>query len=123
MAFYSLKCETELHCDASSLGFCSVLLQRQNDGKFHSIAFYSKSTSDAESKYHSFEVQILSIIYALRRFRTYLEGIAFKIVTDYNSLALTLNKINIIIQLDKYNYSIDVVAQMVIEIRLMERIH
>lgn len=32
------------------------------------------------------------MIYALRRFRTYLEGIPFKIVTDCNSLTLTLKR-------------------------------
>lgn len=45
-----------------------------------------------ESKYHSFELETLAIVYALRRFRVYLHGKRFKIVTDCNSLALTLNK-------------------------------
>lgn len=44
------------------------------------------------SRYHSFELETLAIIYALKRFRVYLQGIKFNIVTDCNSLTLTLNK-------------------------------
>lgn len=45
-----------------------------------------------ESKYHSFELETLAIIYALKRFRIYLYGLKFKIVTDCNSLTLALKK-------------------------------
>lgn len=72
LAIYSPGRETELHCDASSIGFGSVLLQRQDDKKLHPISYFSKTASSAESKYHSFELETLSIIYALRRFRPYL---------------------------------------------------
>lgn len=92
LAIYDRNRETQLHCDASSLGFGSVLLQKQDDGKFHPIAYFSKTTTPAESRYHSFELETLSIIYALRRFRIYLEGVPFKIITDCNSLTMTLNK-------------------------------
>lgn len=34
----------------------------------------------------------MAIIHALRRFRTYLQGITFNIVTDCNALVMTLNK-------------------------------
>lgn len=45
-----------------------------------------------EAKYHSFELETLAIVYALKRFRMMLEGIHSILVTDCNSLALTLNK-------------------------------
>ena len=76
--------ETELHCD--------VLLQRHDDGKFHPVSCFSKTTSPAESRYHSFELEALAIIYALRCFRVYLEGIPFKIVTDCSSLTMNCLK-------------------------------
>jgi len=84
--------ETELHCDASSHGFGSILLQKQEDGKLHPIFFYSHRTSDAESRYHSFELEMLAIVNSIKRFRIYLQGIRFKIVTDCNSITLTLAK-------------------------------
>lgn len=92
LSIYSPDDETELHCDASAKGYGAILLQRKNDNKFHPIFYFSKRTTEAESKYHSFELETLAIIEALKRFRVYLHRIPFKIVTDCNSLALTLNK-------------------------------
>lgn len=54
--------------------------------------YFSKRTADAESGYHSFELEARAVIYALRRFRVYLPGINFKIITDCNSLKMTLSK-------------------------------
>ena len=95
LAICDYKHETELHCDASSVGFGAVLMQKKDDGKSHPIFFFSKRTTETESKYHSFELETLAIIYALRRFRIYLQGRQFKIVTDCNSLTLTLNKVEL----------------------------
>lgn len=92
LAIYNPHSETELHCDASSTGFGAILLQRQNDNRLHPIFYFSKRTSDIESRYHSFELETLSIIYALRRFRIYLLGIKFKIITDCQAFSLTLQK-------------------------------
>ena len=39
---------------------------------------------------HSYELETLSIIYALKRFHAYVHGIPLKIVTDCNSLVETL---------------------------------
>lgn len=92
LGIYNPKDETELHTDASAVGFGAVLLQRKNDKKLHPIFYFSKRTTETESKYHSFELETLAIIYALKRFRIYLYGIKFKIVTDCNALKLTLEK-------------------------------
>jgi len=92
LAIFDPKDYTELHCDASALGYGAILLQRKTDGRMHPIFYFSKRTTEAEAKYHSFELETLAIIYALRRFRIYLHGKHFKIITDCNSLALTLNK-------------------------------
>ncbi|KAK9739910.1 Retroviral aspartyl protease [Popillia japonica] len=53
LAIYSPIAETELHCDASVSGFGAVLVQKQADSKFHPIAYFSKRTTDVESRYHS----------------------------------------------------------------------
>lgn len=95
LAIYNPKAETELHCDASAAGFGAILMQKQGDGKFHPVMYFSRATTAAEMRYHSFELETLSIIYALRRFKVYLEGISFKIITDCNSLTMTLNKRNV----------------------------
>lgn len=114
LAIYSPKDETELHCDASALGYGAILLQRKADSKFHPVFYFSKRTTDAESRYHSFELETLAIVNALKRFRVYLEGIPFKIVTDCNSLTLTLHKKQINpriarwgLELENFNYKIE----------------
>lgn len=114
LCLYPPSLETELHCDASQLGFGSVLVQKQNfDNKFHPIFYFSKRTTDYETRYHSYELECLAIIYALKRFHIYLQGIPFTIVTDCDSLRLTLNKKDICprimrwaLYLQDYNYTI-----------------
>lgn len=92
LAIYSPFTETQLHTDACSLGFGAVVIQRQTDGKFHPVFYFSKRASETESKYHSFELEMLAVVYALQRFRIYLQGLEFTIVTDCNSLKLALAK-------------------------------
>lgn len=62
LSIYDPRSVTELHCDASSIGFGAILLQKKDDGKFHPIFYFSKRTTDCESKYHSFELETLAII-------------------------------------------------------------
>lgn len=69
LVIYDPQKQTELHCDASSSRFGAVLLQRQQDGKFHPVMYFSRVTTAAETRYHRFELETLAIIYALRRFR------------------------------------------------------
>lgn len=112
LCIYSPSAETELHCDASAVGFGSILLQKQSDGKFYPVFYFSKRTTEVESKYHSYELETLAIIYSLKRFHVYLQGISFKIVTD--CLRLTLDKRVIsprimrwCLLLQNYDYSIE----------------
>lgn len=113
LALYSPGKATELHCDASQLGFGAILLQKQEDGKFHPIAYFSQATTPEEGRYHSFELETLAIIYALRKFSIYLDGIEFKIITDCNALILTLERKSVnariarwALELSNYNCSI-----------------
>ncbi|XP_018377468.1 PREDICTED: LOW QUALITY PROTEIN: uncharacterized protein K02A2.6-like [Trachymyrmex cornetzi] len=92
LAIYSPHAETELHCDASASGFGGILLQKQNDNTWRPISFWSQRTTPTEAKYHSFELECLAVVYALKRFHVYLAGSKFKIVTDCDSFRLTLNK-------------------------------
>jgi hypothetical protein len=92
LAIYSPSAETQLHTDASSRGYGGILLQRQNDNKFHPIAFFSRKTTEAESRLHSFELEVLAVVYSVQRFRPYLFGIRFTLITDCKAMELTLNK-------------------------------
>lgn len=95
LCVYNPTAITELHTDASSHGFGAILLQRQLEGHFSPVAYFSKSTNEAEKNYYSFELETLAIVKAIERFHVYLHGIKFKIVTDCNSLVMAMKKINI----------------------------
>ncbi|XP_063994848.1 uncharacterized protein LOC135172624 [Diachasmimorpha longicaudata] len=73
LSIYNPCDETELHTDASIYGYCATLMRKKSDDKFHPVFYFSKATNSAESRYHSFELETLAIIYALRRFRIYLQ--------------------------------------------------
>lgn len=92
LAIFNRNRETELHTDASAVGFGAVLMQKQEVNAMHPVYFYSKAASADESRCHSFELETLAIVYALDRFRSYLHGIPFKVVTDCNALSLTFDK-------------------------------
>ncbi|GFW07953.1 hypothetical protein TNCV_3920851 [Trichonephila clavipes] len=65
------KCgrKTELHTDACKQGFGAILLQEAEDGKLHPVYYMSKKTNTAEAKYGSYELEVLAIINALKKFR------------------------------------------------------
>lgn len=79
----------------------------------YSIYYASGKTTDAEAKYTSYELETLAIIKALRKFRVYLLGINFKIVTDCQAFALTMNEKDLCVRvarwallLEEFSYTI-----------------
>ncbi|GFX01722.1 transposon Tf2-8 polyprotein [Trichonephila clavipes] len=82
----------ELHTDACKLGLGAVLLQQSEDGRFYPIHYMSKKTSIQEDKLCSYELEVLAVIEALKKFRNYLLGRKFRIQTDCAAFAKTLDK-------------------------------
>lgn len=83
LRIYDPNAITELHTDASLEGYDGILFQKKSDeNDFHPVYYWSSKTSDAEKKYHSYELEILAIIRALQKFRVYILGLSFKIVTN-----------------------------------------
>ncbi|KAL0870576.1 hypothetical protein ABMA27_005541 [Loxostege sticticalis] len=92
LALYDPTAETQIHTDASKHGVGGVLLQRQADSNFKPIAYYSRQTSPEESHFSSYELETLAVIASLMKFRPYVLGLNFTIVTDCNSLRATFQK-------------------------------
>ena len=93
---YNPSFETELHTDASSIGYGGCLLQKHPlDGKMHPVFFLSFKTSEAESKLASFELEVLAIVKCLEKLRIYLLGIKFKIYTDCKAFYYTMKTKNL----------------------------
>lgn len=105
---------TEVHTDASSIGYGAVLLQVHPDSKKHVVAYFSRSTQGAESNYHSYELETLAVVKALKNFRHYLVGLKFVVVTDCNALKSTERKKDLLPRvarwwtyLQDFNFSIE----------------
>lgn len=97
MTLYNPHFETELHTDASSLGVGGILLRWQPEPRaLKPIAYFSRQTTLEERHLHSYELETLAIVCSLKKFRVYLLGIEFKIVTDCNALRTTLTKRDLI---------------------------
>lgn len=92
LAIYDPSSEIQLHTDASKIGVAGILLQRDCTGTLRPIAYYSRQTTPDEQKLHSYELETLAVISSLNKFRVYLLGLKFKIVTDCNALRTTLTK-------------------------------
>ena len=73
-------------CDASKVGSGAVLAQL-NDGFEHPIAYFSKAHNKAERKYHSYELETLALVKALKHFKGYIWGAPLFVVTDCRALS------------------------------------
>lgn len=84
----------ELHCDASSEGYGAIVIQKKN-GMPHVIAYFSRRTTDCESRYHSYELETLAVVRAVEHFRHYLYGRKFTVYTDCNALKASKSKVDL----------------------------
>lgn len=98
--------------DASSVGIGAVLTQNINDTE-HIIAFASRALSDPEKKYSVTEQECLAVVWAIKKFRPYLEGYRFTVITDHSSLRWLHNLKNptgrlarLALELLEYDYEI-----------------
>ncbi|GFV21606.1 transposon Tf2-9 polyprotein [Trichonephila clavipes] len=82
----------ELHTDASKFGYGAILLQQSDDNKLHPVHYFSKKTTPQEEKYSSYELKVLAVIESVKKFRNYLVGNKFKIVTDCSAFQKTMSK-------------------------------
>ncbi|UYV60396.1 K02A2.6-like [Cordylochernes scorpioides] len=86
LAHYDATRELVLGCDASSYGL-GVVLSHRNDRKEETpIAFASRTLTEAERRYSQLEKEALSIIFGCEKFRQYLLGREFVLITDNRPL-------------------------------------
>lgn len=83
-----------IHCDASNFALGAVLTQ-EIEGESHPIAYVSRKLRGGEVNYHTTEKECLAVVFALDKFRPYIEGYKFKVYTDHNALIWLFRKENL----------------------------
>ena len=74
------------HTDLSKSAIGACLLQKGPDGEMHPIAFASRILSLAERNYAPTEGECLAVVWAVKKFRHYLHGRQFHVMTDHHAL-------------------------------------
>ncbi|CAN6695194.1 unnamed protein product [Malus baccata var. baccata] len=82
----------ELMCDASDYALGVVLGQRKNKQP-HVIYYASRTLNDAQLNYSTTEKELLAVVFALDKFRSYLIGIKVIVFTDHAALKYLFTKI------------------------------
>ena len=102
----------ELMCDASDYAVGAVLGQRV-EKRPHVIYYASKTLTDAQLNYTTTEKELLAVVFALDKFRSYLLGSKVVVYTDHSALRHLLSKkdtkprlIRWILLLQEFDYEI-----------------
>ncbi|CAA7054036.1 unnamed protein product [Microthlaspi erraticum] len=75
----------EIMCDASDYAVGAVLGQRI-DKKLHVIYYASRTMDDAQGRYATTEKELLAVVFAFEKFRSYLVGSKVIVYTDHAAL-------------------------------------
>ena len=81
----------ELMCDASDYAVGAVLGQRV-ENRPYVIHYASKTLNDAQMNYTTTEKELLAVVFALDKFRSYIIGSPIVIFTDHSALKYLLSK-------------------------------
>ncbi|GJU48538.1 reverse transcriptase domain-containing protein [Tanacetum coccineum] len=81
----------EIMCDASDYAIGTVLGQRI-DKHFRPIHYASKTMTEAETNYTTTEKEMLAVVYAFEKFRSYLIMNKSVVYTDHSALKYLFNK-------------------------------
>ncbi|KAM0972223.1 hypothetical protein ACFX2K_020165 [Malus domestica] len=81
----------ELMCDASDYAVGAVLGQRKD--RLPQVIYYaSRTLNDAQLNYATTEKELLAVVFALEKFRSYLVGAKVFVYTDHAALKYLLSK-------------------------------
>lgn len=89
LCLYDPRKYREVHTDASPVGLAGILMQEEEKGVLKPVFFYRRRCTEQEHQYHSYEMEVLAIVKAVKRFEFYILEkhfrIIFPIVSDSSS--------------------------------------
>ena len=115
LAFADYTKDFLLKTDASKEGLGAVLSQKQEDGRFHPVAYGSWALTTHEKNYHSTKLEFLVLKWAItEHFKEYLLYQPFLVRTDNNLLTYIMSTPNLdttghcwVRALAKYNFQLE----------------
>jgi len=114
LGYYSPMQTTVIQCDASSNALGAVLL---GDGRV--IEYASRALTETEQRYAQIEKELLSIVFTLERFRTYVYARHVIVETDHKPLLAIHKKTlasapkrlqRMLLRLQRYDFDLEHVA-------------
>lgn len=86
LAIFDPQLPTRVEVDASGGGLGAVLTQKQPGDVWKPVYYASRKLSGPESRYAAIELEALAVCWAVNRFRSYLVGLEFIVLTDHKPL-------------------------------------
>ena len=71
----------------------AALQQRPHGGDWQPLSFFSRKLTDTETRYSTFDRELLAVVAALRHFWLLLEGRSFHMLTDLKPLVFALHRV------------------------------
>ena len=91
LAYYRPGEPIKLIVDASPVGLGAILAQKQPDEGFRPISYASRTLSETERNYSQTEREALGVYWGIERFRMYLQGSDFTVISDHKPLEVIYN--------------------------------
>ena len=94
LAYPNMKYPFKLMTDASDLALGAVLMQwNPEEEREYVVSYASKALSPAEKNYDATDKEGLAVVWAIRKYRRYLQGRHFDLYTDHKALLSIIHKL------------------------------
>jgi hypothetical protein len=83
----------EIMCDASDYAVGAVLGQRK-EGRVYTVYYASKTLNEAQLNYATTEKELLAVVFAFEKFKSYIVNLKVIVYTDHAAIKYLLAKKN-----------------------------